>query len=161
MPGMVLDHGAPRTRATVLQWRAGHVPGLVMATRRAARLEPVLQWRAGHVPGLVRVVRLERRPVVQLQWRAGHVPGLVGAVPQDPRGPRRRFNGGPGTCPAWYDGQGYHFGAEPAASMEGRARARPGTTRAGAGVQAAELQWRAGHVPGLVFWAHRSYGGSV
>ncbi len=84
--------------AAALQWRAGHVPGLVSARRRG---RSALQWRAGHVPGLV-----------AFSARPGHVAGrtsMEGRARARPGPPRRRGRT-----------------AQRLTSMEGRARARPG-----------------------------------
>ena len=114
-----------------------------------------------------------------LQWRAGQLPGQTRRRRYRAAGcTRLRFNGGPGNCPAKRSAMiGLRYSGVMAASMEGRAIARPNraifasigrdigsaasmegraiarpndaaTTELGHQPSAAVLQWRAGQLPG-------------
>jgi len=62
---------------------------------------PSMEGRARARPGTV-IVMVWAKIRSVLQWRAGHVPGLV-LTPSSSAGcGTASFNGGPGTCPAWF-----------------------------------------------------------
>ena len=75
----------------MLQWRAGHVPGLTPRQRTEqggiSALRRSLQWRAGHVPGLTSMtirglVAPGRTPLAPMEGRAR-------ARPDPKRSPQR------------------------------------------------------------------------
>ena len=102
--------GQPAHRRTpTLQWRAGQLPGQTERSATVLRwivFVEELQWRAGQLPGQTgnrRSMTGTAGPDHPLQWRAGQLPGQTTVAPNRPR--------------VTLD--------ELAASMEGRAIARP------------------------------------
>ena len=157
--------------ASVLQWRAGQLPGQTCGGHSTGveQRRPSMEGRAIARPNQAPLGR-DDRPVA-LQWRAGQLPGQT--RPGRPDRPRRRapsmegraiarpnpavtpssciskspFNGGPGNCPAKPEA------LEPVddvvfPSMEGRAIARPNLSQSRSSADTARLQWRAGQLPG-------------
>ena len=85
-----------------------------------------LQWRAGQLPGRTSWLLFPNASrSITLQWRAGQLPGRTGPAPMVRRHRQRRFNGGPGNCPAEPQPAGRGCVPPSRASMEGRAIARP------------------------------------
>ena len=112
-----------------LQWRAGQLPGQTTSTPRQRdppRASASMEGRAIARPNDGLAVEDDAG---KLQWRAGQLPGQTTCNASRETTPSsRRFNGGPGNCPAK---PGPRISAARArsgavrASMEGRAIARP------------------------------------
>ena len=95
-----------------------------------------------------------------LQWRAEQLLGQTRCPARRSARRLRGFNGGPSNCSARHDRRLRHR-CEPAASMEGRAIARPDRDFTGCGGWAIEaLQWRAEQLLGQTV-VHASVKSSV
>ena len=117
---------ATAARDSLLQWRAGQLPG--QTPTRPARASPAptsLQWRAGQLPGQTlgpnRHARIDRRASMEGRAiaRPNPAPGGLGRLVPG------CFNGGPGNCPAKPQDEYDALLGDLVASMEGRAIARP------------------------------------
>ena len=135
---------------TILQWRAGQLPGQTPARRgQPARGEATFNGGPDNCPakrvgqGNPQVARS-----LCLQWRAGQLPGQTRRTPAPPGSRRSAFNGGPDNCPAKLFGVDCGGVVERLPSMEGRTIARPNTPTAAAATARRFLQWRAGQLPG-------------
>ena len=76
------------------------MPGQTKSRGSRVLVPGVLQWRAGQLPGQTRIDTSDELRGTPLQWRAGQLPGQTGPPRRPARRPPRRFNGGPGNCPA-------------------------------------------------------------
>ncbi len=141
--------GSTVTNTTLLQWRAGQLPGRTPPASGPHR-SPLCRFNGG--PGNCPAEPAASRPHSGARPRFNGGPGNCPAEPAASRphsGARPRFNGGPGNCPAEHQRQ--HGERQPriVASMEGRAIARPNRCRPTTGrPPSSSLQWRAGQLPG-------------
>ena len=118
----------------------------------ASHCMTLLQWRAGQLPGQTWICQPSVVLRVELQWRAGQLPG------QTNRHHRGLIFGDPPDIHASMEGRTIarpnneavqEIDRSDHASMEGRTIARPNVPdHMAASVLATLLQWRAGQLPG-------------
>ena len=87
---------------TVLQWRAGQLPGQTTAPQAGSKHEPSpsMEGRTIARPDSDRRLPVRAADAMTvLQWRAGQLPGQT-ALHDARRYEMTTFNGGPDNCPA-------------------------------------------------------------
>ena len=137
--------GAAPTGSAELQWRAEQLLGQTGPTGwGATEADAVLQWRAEQLLGQTgKAICLFRGCLRSFNGGPSNCSAKPGSGPRWRPGSCTGFNGGPSNCSAKPDPVRHGLQRRRAASMEGRAIARPNTRPKSGRQPTTSLQWRA------------------